>query len=506
MKPTFLLVALLLCFTASGQTGLILEYDLFENEVKYFKNGKEITTPRIESGQNLKVVLKEFNPYISRANIQVQNINYSQGTTAMGSVSMDGGSSGFLGGISGLLGGFGAGGEMGSIFSGIPGSRGVSEKKVRTIKSNYKSLTQELAQVEERLNKSYEKIKLFKQAEESKKVALRDVQTLTNNTMIKPSRIKAMLLTEIRHAFAKREDEDIEIEDLVDKSKAVNELKSNIESYQSATADYVKLSGEFNNMNLELSSITADDDDQLEFIQNSTQDLLGTMEQNIDSFEKMQFDVSEEDVITLTNVDDMTYLRQVYEELLNGKFEYSFAPIQAEGDEIVLEVDVQQRDETGTFVPFRFFKQTVPVTSGWKISGSLGLCFGKFKEEQFRYYINEETLVADKKDEFIPLVASFVHFTRRTHLNYSVGASFGIGLPMVGGDNIQSASFFAGPTLVLGRNQKFMLTTGLMGAKAERLSGGLEVGDMYTNEGGFIPTSQNYELGYFLGISFSIVQ
>ena len=197
-------------------------------------------------------------------------------------------------------------------------------------------------------------------------------------------------------------------------------------------------------------------------------------------------------------------LRRVYEELESSDFSYSFPPIQAKGDKVKINLSFTRKNEFGEYEDYKELKQTIPVSGTWKVAAGVGLCFGALDETRYRFTIREETIVADELDQFIPIVSSFVHFYRQSPKSLNLGASFGVGLPILGGSDIQAASFFLGPTIIIGESNRFLLTGGIMGARAERLASGFEIGDEFIFFEEALPTIQRYELGYFIGLSFNV--
>ena len=512
MKIYSIIFALVISTTLVGQntSGLVLEYNLYTDEVVYTKNNIVIPTPYVEVNENIKVVIKEFNPYIQRATINIDKINYNQSSNEFAAQSMGGGSS--MDGIAGLLGGFSMGGDVGNVFGDIPGSRGVSSQEMMQLKAEFTNLTAELENVESKLNSAHHKIKLFQKVEKSKTLALTDITALKTNENIRPSRIKELITEEINYAFAKADNEEIDINDLVDEMEKEKDFKESLTTYAQAKDEYQQISKKWSSFLFGLKLLSGDNGDledtqdlQLEFIQNSSDSIVDVINDNVRKFDKLQIDTLADFYDEDQNNQSMAQLRQVYEEMQGNNFSYSFAPIQAEGDEVTIEISVSKKNEIGSYDSYKTLIQTVQVSGGWKISGGVGLCFGGFKNPTFKYSVSDGVIIGDRQDAFIPIVASFAHFYKNTYKSFNLGGSFGIGLPILGGNSITSASFFLGPTAIVGKKQRFLLTTGLMGAKADRLSDLYKVGDSFDNPAELLPINQRYELGFFIGISFNVI-
>lgn len=507
MKRFLNLLFCLLSFSAFSQThsGLVLTYDLFHDEISYTRNNEQIKTPRVGVNENIKVVIKEFNPYITKAEISVDKINYAQSSGSAGYDEYGGNSAFSFDGISGLLGGFSMGQGLGDEYLGIPGSRSRQSQQVSQLKSTFKKLSSELAVVEEKINNSYEQLQLFKKAESSKKLALNDIENLKSNSNIKPSRIKELIEEEIQYAFAKRSDEKIDIDDLVDEMGKTQKIEKTLNNYQSAVNEYELIANKWDDFTQVIELINPDAADlQLNFIASSTDSISGELESNVDKFNKLN--VSDLGVEENEGFDTgMIALRRTYEEIQSNNFTYSFSPIQAEGDEMKIDIQFYRKNELGEYESYKNLTQKIPVSGTWKISGGIGLSFGKFANQTYDYSIVENRIIANEKDDFIPIVVSFAHFYKNTASNINLGGSFGVGLPLLGGNSIQSASFFLGPTLIIGKQQRFLLTTGVMGAKTNRIADDYRAGDSFFDPIEVLPIKSRYELGYFIGISYNII-
>jgi hypothetical protein len=138
-----------------------------------------------------------------------------------------------------------------------------------------------------------------------------------------------------------------------------------------------------------------------------------------------------------------------------------------------------------------------------KINVSIGISFsGYFKQPQ-SYYLQDTIIRSENADAFLPIITSFFHFYPQSAGNVSIGGNFGIGIPLTNSENGQSLSFFLGPSFIIGKGQRIVLSTGVMGGKVQQLAQGLEVGDKLLPFSP-VPTKSAYELGYFLGVSFNI--
>ena len=519
MKTYSFLIAFfgILSIGMSQSEGLTIEYNLFDEQVKYKRENAYIEEPFVRSGENIYVIVQEFNPFTTIASIDATSVDYSQRTnaTSNGIDSYAGGEFGYEddyysggggGGFNtgGLLGGLGLGGGITDALSLIPGSRGAQSKSMLKLQRAFNTNLKRLNVTEEKINLQYEKLLLFNKAQLSRELALHDIEKLKRNTSIKPSRVREMIEEEIRYAFSKTKDEDIDIDDIVDRAGrtetirlTVNEYKHALNEYRSLKDDWISLAEMFKIEEFE-------NDTKMVFLENSTDTIIQTIDRNISTFDNAAVDqILEIDLVP--DVQLLASLRQVYEELQSRDFEHNFSPVQASGDEMVLQLNFQQKDENGTYIPYKGLKQVVPVTGQWKTKGGVGFAFGALAGDQFDYAIENGTIVGNKKDAFIPHIASFVHFYKQNNKSFNLAGSFGAGLPLQNTTDLKSISFFLGPSLMIGKGEKFLITGGVMGGKSNQLNNDLQIGDFYDGVIETLPVSSSYKFGYFISVSFGVI-
>ena len=487
------------------QTGLILEYDLYNNDVSYFRNGQKVISPQLSQGENLYIHLKEFNPYVMKADIEVNKANAQSSYGYYNDeVSSAGGSS--FSGIANLFGGLSLGSNVQEIFQGIPGSRGATQVEVAQAKQKFNSMLSNLMSVEQNINTSRDKIKMVEKVESSRDLALNDIYELKTNTHIKPSRLKELIEEEIYHSFAKNKGESIGINDLIDDDELQSEFNLAVKSYNTNRIKYLNLSSDWKDFNNSIQLLDLINEDlQFDFIKSKTDSITHQLELN--STSKFAEPLSAKyNIDTRKNTQDLAKLRRVLEEIQSDIFVYKFPPVQGKGENMKIEINVTMDVDGQGYNDYKQLSQSIPVEGGWKISGGLGLAFGVLQDPSFNYSTLNGNIVAEENDQFIPMITSFAHIYRQSNSSVKLGGSFGVGFPLSGGSGLSSASFFLGPTIVLGNSQKFLLTGGIMGSKVERLGGGLNVGDPIESLASEIPINSKYELGYFIGISYDLLK
>ena len=506
MKPSLIIALLTFCFNAfaQNQNGLVLEYDLFNNQVTYLRDGQKINTPQLTQGENLYITIKEFNPYVMNAQVEVNKGN-SQSSFNYNSFGNEGESQNFSG-IANLFGGLSLGNNIQEVFQNIPGSRGASSVEIAQAKQKFNLMIESLSNIERDINSAQSQIKKIEKVESSRALALNDIHDLKTNSHIRPSRLKELIEEEIYHAFAKNKGDQIDIEDLIDDDKLRLSLEKAVANYNAGRAEYLDLSKDWDTFNNSLQLLELINEDlQFDFIKSTTDSIAQQLQSNVNSKFSSPLIANYNEQANISTK-DLAQLRRTLEEIQSDIFIYKHPPVQANGENVNVSINIKLNENNEGYVDYKNLVQNIPVSGSWKITGGLGLAFGVLQDESYSYSTRNSIIVAEENDQFIPMITSFAHIYRQSPSAIKLGGSFGVGFPLSGGSGLSSASFFLGPTIVIGKNQKFLLTGGIMGSKVERLGAGLKVGDMLEVLSGEIPIKSNYELGYFIGISYDLIK
>lgn len=492
-------------YNARSQKGLTVLLNAYTNEVQYYRAGVMAQNPSVREGENIYVVVSEFNPYQMEASLDDKAVSYSQKSDALlGAMAGEGSS---FGGIGQLFGGLNAGSGIKEALMNIPGTRGFSNADVEDAKSEFMQLSAEMERIESRLASSTLKLEMFNNTAMSRKLAMEDLEKLKQNKLIKPSRIRELALEEIMHAFAKSEGEKITTSDLLDQTAKKNEIKESIDTYNSALKEYNDLSKKWEIFTGKISKIAdREEDDRFTYVKSTSDSLNQVLKSNGARLTAPALESKFVDQYFSESSQTMAYLRRIYEGIQGDVFKHSFPPVQAGNDAVSMTTTLYTKDDSGKMKLSKTFEQTIPVVSGWKVSGSLGIAFGSMSKKTYEYSIVNDAIVQDELDDFFPSIVSFPHISRRSLKNVQLGGSFGIGFPLQKGGGLESLAFFGGPTLVLGKKQKFLISAGLMGVKAQRLSAGFRPGDKFDGSVNILPVRSPYELGYFVGISYDLIK
>ncbi len=197
-------------------------------------------------------------------------------------------------------------------------------------------------------------------------------------------------------------------------------------------------------------------------------------------------------------------------EVKNHRFEHNqtFKPAGREMD-LVLSVTPRAGNEEADSDSYR--TRTIRVTNyeGFKCSVTPGFCAAGFFTPQKRYSLtlnnDNETIIAETDaDKFVPLVTTAVQLYNDRGARATPGVMLGVAVPLtLNGGQPQSLNFVAGPSLVIGRDQRISVSLGLMGGKTTRLSAGVTPFQPFDTQNGIrpLPTVDRYELGWYIGVT-----
>lgn len=146
----------------------------------------------------------------------------------------------------------------------------------------------------------------------------------------------------------------------------------------------------------------------------------------------------------------------------------------------------------------------VAVIGGLQVNAGIGLGFGQFFQQPQTFFVRDSLIQASDKDAFTPYLSSYVHFHPVSRRDVALGGSVGVGIPIAGGGGFDAITFFMGPSVALGRNQRVVISGGLIGGKAPKLANGYSVGDRFEAQPELLKTESAYRLGYAVGVSFNL--
>lgn len=200
------------------------------------------------------------------------------------------------------------------------------------------------------------------------------------------------------------------------------------------------------------------------------------IEEELEKVEKADELMDEEAFLAI-----LTEIDYLVTELGNEKNFVAVAPpVQMNGDFASYQVKITP-SVTRTLGAYRnpiLFNFDVPTKGGWKVDFSVGPVISVGKSSKDDNFFLEETPKPDtvtlqkrnNSNSISPGIAAMMHFYKRKGTTFSWGWMLGVGAGFQTTDDVDF-SLFTGPTFVLGKHQKIMLSTGISWLRVEKLKG-----------------------------------
>lgn len=504
MRPILSLFLLLYCSLLYTQD-LHIYYDVFADSISYQLDGKRVERPQLKKGQQAILHVVNYNDYLYDLKLTTEQKDYSIPSSGSASPFSGGGGQlfaqlqNFAGGVPG--GSFSLEGtNIGADVEGWAETSQVSAQAKAFIQ-RYVSTLDQMKAHEAEIEELSGYLEKDLDAQRLSSMAYREVQRLKHNPVLSPVKIRRLSMEYLKPVLRLDRDGELEVQDLIERSNTNAQFQSTLNQYE---AEVAGLKGELTQLDaihqllVALEDIPAEDKVAIDATYQSAERRVEGYQANAADMRNALSDVEQLDLLELT---ELGYL---YEEVRDHKFTKQFA-IKPETDITNLKLSLQPTDSARlkgvrerSLMPIE-----LNTYGGIKINASLGLSFTSFFDRPQAYGVRDSLIVGDNQDAFLPVISSFIHFYPQSKRQASIGGTFGIGIG-IGGEDAGLQNYFFGPSLILGKGQRVVFSTGLMGGRVERLAQGYEVGDAY-ELGGVLPTKNIYEFGYFLGISFNLL-
>lgn len=492
---------------------LHIHYDAQTEAVKYLFDGEEIQKPKVKKGANVFLHIDNYNNYLYDVEVAVDDkvIQSTGNAQAVLSMLSPSGMSGMS--ISGFMDGFDSGVSddyanfENTEYDG-PGFGAASAEwaQVATLKQKFDAAAVEMVKTEKRLQAIQAGIQEYKDAQEIKHLVVQEVNKIKYNPAFTPEQIKKLSKAYLEKGLEVGSVQEINLDQLLERNNQKKHLSKKLSLLDQAEKDYMTQTKTMAGLSVLLSDISLAD---VEFNQ-----FKGTVDQVYEKAKVVEDNVKmqkEELQLLLQeaqtgNLNTLTAMHYEYEALANNDFSHTYRT-EAVGDLTTLDVTFTRKDSlefTKAKKEIKVAPIRVPVFGGIKVSTSVGLGFGQYFKRPQSYFVRNGEVIGENEDSFYPIISSFFHFYAQSPGNVNLGGAFGIGVPLNGADGFQSAVFFLGPTLIIGKEQRFAFTGGIMGGKVQRLAQGYEVGQTVGAEVAAVPVHYPYELGLFLGLTFNL--
>jgi hypothetical protein len=499
---------------------LHIYYDAYADSVAYVQNGKRIYKPAVRKGDNVVLHVNNYNNYLYHVALKTSNA----GLSTARAFPLDGSSLGGGGGSpldllfgSGSSLGFGMpqlGGLSRGDGAGMTAAEQARQARMAEIQKQAKSFSNALTRVQNSMLEIADiqsKVQMAIEAQQIQSFAAEELQRLRLNPQLSPDQLKALSQEYIARIFGETDPKKIDLGAVLKKTDAKGEFAALKQGYEKEVSNYAQDVALMKNLSAFLSEAVEEvPESSLGSFVRDAEKVVATAEGNLETYEENLHELDEK-TAAIQGLDAKTLadLRIAYLVTMENDFTKTFRQSAASGDDLALELVFTPVDSIS--IPGLATRAVSPIEvkvyGGLQVNASVGLSFGQFFNRPQSYFVRDSVIRSSDQDAFTPFLTSFVHFYPQSRRETSLGGSFGVGIPLGGsGATLESITFFLGPSLVFGRNQRIVLSGGLIGGRVSQLANGYAVGDRFELQPDFLQTELVYRLGYAVGLSFNLIR
>lgn len=511
MKKTILLGLILSLFCSIIKTqDLHIYYDAQVDSISYKYNGEFIKKPKVKRGGNIILHLENYNNYLYEAEIKAtsQNITIPSGgspTEISKLFSGEGASGGSP--FSWLTNIGGSKGSLGEDFTGDFGMSGMAAQKAleqaQEFSVQYSDTKSELAATEKKIRTIRKDLKKITDAQQVLVFGADEVRKLRYNPNLKPSQIKKLAQEYMETIFGVNDVNELSLDKVLKKAEPQQQFSGQVKSYEKEIKNYERQSKLLSIIQDSVSLIDLNMEVFKDF-KDAINNSIGNTDQRLLSYQEEIKKLKSAEIESI-DVQELAQLRYDYEALVENDFSHTYRTT-AGKDMSTLTISLSPIDsaEIAQAKTIQLAPIEIPVFGGLKVNTSIGISFAQFFNRPKSYFLRDSIIRAENSDSFVPILTSFFHFYGQSAGSVSFGGSFGVGIPLINGNDSQSVSFFLGPSLMIGNQDRIVISAGIMGGKVDRLTEGFGVGDVFVSSSNQVNTKSRYELGAYLGISFNL--
>ncbi len=522
MKHLSLIMMTVSLVTSVCAQDLHIYYDVLTQTPRYVIDSQEVERPYVRRGANVILHIENYNNYLYDVVIEQESREIRLPSNAsptsltelfptLGQNSMD-----FLSLASGDSRGLGD--QFGVVTTeddkssprGFDASLGIGRQEydqLVQLVERFNTTMQEIQTIDTVISQKQQEVQSIVEAHQINAFVMEEIEHIKHHPGLPPAQIKKMTRNYMNKVLGINEEADVDLNFLLQKGNTRRQLTSKLEEVRERHDDYRTALATLGSIKESVNDAFA-----AKPVVNSlyvtpmvaSYDNADARETNYAKFENQMVDLISE--MPDVDVVKLAALWREYEALQANSFTKNHRVV-ASGDDIIFNIRFAPNgtSESSALPALQISPIEVPVAGGFKVNASIGVGFGQFFQRQENYFVRDQRIRAEEDDSFYPAISSFFHFYGQGKGNTSFGGSFGIGLPITGDAAGQSASFFIGPSLIIGRAERLVLSSGLMGGRAERLAQGYEVGDLFVSDANIPPTKNVYETGFFIGLSFNVL-
>ena len=478
-------------------------YDVFKDTVYYEVNGKPTARASVKKGQEVTLHVLNYNDYIYDLELETESQDYNIPASGGIFASFGNGGQG-MSPFSSLAGGMGGGFGLDSTQLAFEGSGMVDGANVssgtKALARRFANHLKAMENIEEDIHELNGYLNAELESQAFQQIAFEEVTALRRHPGLPPETIKSLSMDYLKPILGIRRDEPLDIGAVVRRTDQPSALQSTVEDYE---AEVGHLKSELQKLDA-TRTVLFEADDLPDADRIALAVAYESASLRVESYENAATNVRGALAgLESLQLKELTKLGYLYEEMKAHRFEQKFV-FSADADLTTFRIKLNPVDSARIqgIRPQTLNPISLKSHGGLKVNASVGVSFVRFFDRPQSYSVRDTLIVADDQDAFLPIISSFFHFYPQSQRQVSVGGTFGLGIS-VGGENTGLQTYFFGPSLILGKEQRVVFTTGLSGGKVERLAQGYEPGDIYSDA--ILPTKSIYELGFFLGISFNLM-
>mgnify|MGYP000072964537 CR=1 FL=1 len=508
MRTLSVLVCICLCSLLTAQN-IHIYYDVSADSLYYLENGKLTAEPNFRKGKPVKLHVVNYNDYLYNLSIELDESDVNVPSAGSGQM-FQVGNKNLLSQLMATAGDSGGSGssvqnnvdwlsnnmEGGANYATAESS--AMAKTYSRLSSTYSSSLKNIIRKEQRISTQTSSIESDITIFAENQFMVAEIEQLKYNPQLRPDQIKRLSLEYLNRVFDDQDPADLDLSEVIKKGDIKTKLNKKINRYQELVAELEK---EIFFLELIKDSLVS-----LPLPSTAEKQSLAVaydkVKETATNYEEQATTLAEQ-ASELQNweMKDLMSVRYTYEELKEHPFSYTytFTPKQ---DEVKLNITLTPNDSAKVknlnerkLAPIEF-----PTYGGVKVNASVGISFGGYFNRPQNYFSRDGQIRAEDGDAFLPIVTSFIHFYRQGQGPVSLGGSFGLGVA-IGGET-SGQTYFLGPSIILGKGQRVVISTGIMGGRVQRLGQDFEVGDLFDESN--VPLRNVYEMGYFLGFSFNL--
>lgn len=511
MPRIFLFLYLALAAQALPAQDLHIYYDVYSDSIYYLLGGKPVDRPVVRKGNQVFLHVNNYNNYLYKAEVVTEQRQLAYGQSG-GSFK-----------LSKLLSGAGGANPSALIFgettdmpelpehpvalkSGFGNSQAAQAllKEMQQLESAFTAASAELEESDKTIAKIQKKAQTSLEAQQIQAFAAGEIQRLKYDARLSPAQIKKLSGEYMSRIFDETDPKQLNLSKVLAQSNAREQVESLKADYARELSGYRQKVEVLKQTNLALQdSKFGSDDAEFNEFRTAADKLVGSSEKN-QEIHRLNLNKMENKLGEINNLDAKTLTQLSTDYLVTMENDFSKTIREtASADNLSLQLVLTPTVDSGVATR-QLPPIEVSVYGGLQINASVGLSFGQFFERPLQYFVRDSLIQSSKLDAFTPYLTSFVHFYTQHRGNVSVGGSFGVGIPLDNGGGLEAITFFLGPSLMLGRNERIVLSAGLLGGRTTQLSGGFSVGDPFEADASLLQTASRYNLGYFMSLSFNL--